>query len=323
MQRDSTICELTFPTAVLAVKLNRKRLVVVLEEQIHIYNISNMKLLLSMDTSPNPSGELSQANLILGVCSLSSLSEECYFVYPSSIRRSPAAPHVPPNVSAVAFSGDVVIYDTIKLKSINVVEAHKSPLSALSLNSQGTMLATASEQGTVIRVFSVPEGARLFQFRRGTYPTQIYSIAFNLASTFLCVSSATETIHLFKLSYERPSPAQRIQSSASAASENSIDAKRSTNSMAGMLRKSSNSLVGAVGGYLPTSFTEMWEPLRDFAFAKLPANGSRSTVAFNGSSSQIIAVTTEGFFFQFDVDLELGGECAVTKQHSLMDAPEE
>lgn len=53
-QRGSTICELTFPTTVLAVRLNRMRLVVVLEDQIYIYDISNMRLLHTIETSPNP-----------------------------------------------------------------------------------------------------------------------------------------------------------------------------------------------------------------------------------------------------------------------------
>jgi autophagy-related protein 18 len=55
-QRQTTICELTFPTSILAVKLNRKRLIVVLEEQIYVYDISNMKLLHTIETSPNPNG---------------------------------------------------------------------------------------------------------------------------------------------------------------------------------------------------------------------------------------------------------------------------
>lgn len=56
LQRQSTICELTFPTTVLAVRMNRKRLVVVLEDQIYLYDISNMKLLYTIETSPNPNG---------------------------------------------------------------------------------------------------------------------------------------------------------------------------------------------------------------------------------------------------------------------------
>ncbi len=56
-QRQSTICELTFPTSVLAVRMNRKRLVVILEDQIYLYDISNMKLLYTIGTSPNPNGK--------------------------------------------------------------------------------------------------------------------------------------------------------------------------------------------------------------------------------------------------------------------------
>ena len=56
MQRQSTICELTFPTMVLAVRMNRMRLVVVLEDLIYVYDMSNIKLLQTIETSPNPHG---------------------------------------------------------------------------------------------------------------------------------------------------------------------------------------------------------------------------------------------------------------------------
>ena len=52
------ICELLFPSSILAVKLNRKTLVIVLEVEIYIYDISNMKLLHVIETPPNPNGEL-------------------------------------------------------------------------------------------------------------------------------------------------------------------------------------------------------------------------------------------------------------------------
>ena len=51
------ICELLFPSSILAVKLNRKTLVIVLEVEIYIYDISNMKLLHVIETPPNPNGE--------------------------------------------------------------------------------------------------------------------------------------------------------------------------------------------------------------------------------------------------------------------------
>lgn len=51
----------------------------------------------------------------------------------------------------------------------------------------------------MIRVFSVPNGDKIHEFRRGSYPAKIYSIAFNAVSSLLCVASDTETVHIFKL----------------------------------------------------------------------------------------------------------------------------
>lgn len=51
----------------------------------------------------------------------------------------------------------------------------------------------------MIRVFSIPDANKVYQFRRGSYPAKIYSMSFNLVSSLLCVSSDTETVHIFKL----------------------------------------------------------------------------------------------------------------------------
>ncbi|KLU83452.1 autophagy-like protein 18, partial [Magnaporthiopsis poae ATCC 64411] len=193
-KRASVICELTFPSAVLAVRLNRKRLAVVLEDEIYLYDISNMSLLFTIATSPNPSA----------ICALSPSSENCYIAYPlpkpredRDDKRPSHAP--PPSTFVPPTSGEVLIFDTLTLKAVNVIEAHRSPLSCVAVNSEGTLLATASETGTIIRVFSVPKGQKLYQFRRGTYPSTIYSMSFNLSSTLLCVSSTSDTVHIFRL----------------------------------------------------------------------------------------------------------------------------
>lgn len=102
-------------------------------------------------------------------------------------------------------SGDVLLFSTRSLTVANVIQAHKAPLSFLSINSTGTLLATSSEKGTVIRVWSVPGAEKLYQFRRGTREAKIYSINFNLVSTLLAVSSAHDTVHIFKLGSRDPS----------------------------------------------------------------------------------------------------------------------
>ncbi|KAJ5945857.1 Autophagy-related protein 18 [Penicillium verhagenii] len=261
-KRQCTICELTFPTTVLAVKLNRKRLVIVLEDQIYLYDIQTMKLLSTIDTSPNPHAPS---------------SDNCYMAYPLP-QKAPATvkqpAHAPPGTTHVSpTTGDVLIFDAEKLEAINVIEAHRSPLACITLNSDGTLLATASDKGTIIRVFSVPDGHKLYQFRRGSMPSRIYSMSFNTTSTLLCVSSSTETIHLFKLAQQGPasdqssahSPVGRNASLGASSfgsgqdeDENAdpdLAARKHNGTLIGMLRRTSQNVGGAVaarvGGYLP------------------------------------------------------------------------
>ncbi|KAL9602523.1 MAG: hypothetical protein Q9219_001818 [cf. Caloplaca sp. 3 TL-2023] len=225
-KRQSTICELTFPTTVLAVRLNRKRLVVVLEDQIYLYDISNMKLLHTIETSPNPNA----------IVALSPSSESCYLAYPLPQKSPPSnltpshAPHAPPTSTHIPpTTGDVLLFDALKLEAINVAEAHRSPLSCISLNNTGTLLATASDKGTIIRVFSVPSAKKLYQFRRGSMPSRIYSMAFNATSTLLCVSSASDTVHIFKLSAPTSQSSATTTSTDTAKRKPSIDNNNTTN----------------------------------------------------------------------------------------------
>ncbi|OCK93062.1 WD40 repeat-like protein [Cenococcum geophilum 1.58] len=347
-KRHSTICELTFPTRVLAVRLNRKRLVVVLEDQIYIYDISNMNMLYTADTSPNPNA----------ICALSPSSDHNYLVYPLPMKAAPTsfAPpsHAPPAANHIApTSGEVLIFDATKMEAVNVVEAHNSPLSCIALNNEGTLLATASEKGTIIRVFSVPDAQKLYQFRRGSIPARIFSMSFNSTSTLLCVSSATETVHIFRLalpnasrsnsisSQVRPSSISRERSTSPSSEgtretseyeESTTDATTSERkplnpTFASMIRRTSQNVgktfAATVGGYLPSAVAEIWEPSRDFAWVKIPKSSTgpssgpiRTVVALSNNGPQVMVVTSEGNFFIFNVDLEKGGEGALVKQFS-------
>ena len=95
------------------------------------------------------------------------------------------------------------------------------------------------------------------------------------------------------------------------------------------------SLTHSVGGYLPNTLTEMWEPSRDFAFLRLPTSGTRCVVALSGYGSlplspylivciddeflrtmpHVMVVSSEGYFYLYSIDLENGGECSLIKQY--------
>ncbi|KAF2248642.1 WD40 repeat-like protein [Trematosphaeria pertusa] len=352
-KRHSTICEMTFRTAILAMRLNRKRLVVVLESELYIYDISNMQMLKTEKTSPNPNA----------ICALSASSENNYLVYPLPTKAAPASfqppSHAPPKSEHIApTSGEVLIYDATKMEAVNVIEAHNSPLSCIALNNDGTLLATASEKGTIIRVFSIPDAQKLYQFRRGSIPARIYSMSFNSTSTLLCVSSATETVHIFRLGTpnagrsnsvsslsNRPSSSSRERSSSRASEETADDYEDSmaessaperkplNPTFASMIRRTSQnvgkSFAATVGGYLPSAVAEIWEPARDFAWVKIPRSPSssstgpvRTVVALSNNGPQVMVVTSEGNYYVFNVDLEKGGEGTLFKQYSLLEPNE-
>ncbi|KAF9521957.1 WD40 repeat-like protein [Crepidotus variabilis] len=350
-KRQSMICELLFPSSILSVKLNRKSLVIVLETEIYIYDISNMRLLHVIETTANPEA----------ICALSPNADSSYLAYPSPV-PSPSSPLASTNTQptqptassssptpsiSTPQSGDVLLFSTRSLTVANVIQAHKSPLSFLSINSTGTLLATSSDKGTVIRVWSVPGAEKLYQFRRGTRETRIYSMNFNSVGSLLAVSSAHDTVHIFKLgrresgekSGERDPGNGSMSSGASISSppesvdgttggldggyEAFIEKKKGGGVGSSLKRKSmqmTKTLTHSMGGYLPNTITEMWEPSRDFAFLRLPTAGARTIVALSGTMPHVMVLSSEGYLYLYNIDLENGGECSLIKQYNLLDS---
>jgi autophagy-related protein 18 len=113
---------------------------VCLEESIYVHNIRDMKVTHTIrDTPANP----------LGLMELTG-DDVSILAYPGA-----------------ADCGHVHLFDVNQLNSIAMIAAHASPLAAIAFDARGTMIATASNKGTVIRVFQIPTGNRLFEFRRG------------------------------------------------------------------------------------------------------------------------------------------------------------
>jgi len=273
-KRNLIICELSFASAILAIKINRKSIVVVLEEFIYVYDIGNMHLLVTIDTCPNPNA----------LCSLSPSPNMCYLAYPAG----------------TTISGDLVVYDAIQMQKVCIISAHKSALSCIQFNSSGKLIATASDKGTVIRVFSSQVGDLLYQFRRGTYPVHIYSISFNLSDTFLSVSSDSETIHIFKLGENDTKQ-----------NEETTNSSRPLALLHGVKHKMSSMLI-------PDAINTIFEPQRDFAYARIPAQskGVKNICAINSNNIVMVALE-DGKFYQYYMDLEQGGECLLSKEFNL------
>uniref|UniRef100_A0A8C5AB81 WD repeat domain phosphoinositide-interacting protein 1 n=1 Tax=Gadus morhua TaxID=8049 RepID=A0A8C5AB81_GADMO len=269
-KKGTEICNYSYSHDILAVRLNRQRLVVCLEESIYIHNIKDMKLLKTLLNTPsNPSG----------LCALSVNHSNSYLAHPGS-----------------ATIGEIVVYDANILSTVTMIPAHDTPLAALAFNAQGTRLASASERGTVIRVFSIPDGQRLFEFRRGMKRyVNISSLSFSPDGQFLCTSSNTETVHIFKLE------------------QLGITGEEASPTWTAYVGK----MFSAASSYLPTGVTGMMSQDRAFATAHLLAMGRRNicTLAVIQKLPRLLVMSADGQLLIYNVDPQEGGECTLAHKH--------
>ncbi|XP_064415059.1 WD repeat domain phosphoinositide-interacting protein 2 isoform X4 [Latimeria chalumnae] len=250
-KKGTEICNYSYSNTILAVKLNRQRLIVCLEESLYIHNIRDMKVLHTIrDTPPNPTG----------LCALSINNDNCYLAYPGS-----------------ATIGEVQVFDTINL-------------------------------GTVIRVFSIPEGQKLFEFRRGVKRcVSICSLAFSMDGMFLSASSNTETVHIFKLETvkEKPLPSHSL----------SHRPQEEPTTWTGYFGK----VLMASTSYLPSQVTEMFNQGRAFATVRLPFCGHKNicALAIVQKIPRLLVAAADGYLYMYNLDPQEGGECTLMKQHKL------
>ncbi|GMM54776.1 phosphoinositide binding protein [Maudiozyma humilis] len=105
-----------------------------------------------------------------------------------------------PEEQEVIKAGDIVLYDMSLMRPLAVIDAHQHALRTVALSSDGSLVATASRTGTIIRVFSTSTGhAMVRQFRRGSYRCRILRLQFSDDNRFLVVTSTSRTVHVFRV----------------------------------------------------------------------------------------------------------------------------
>ena len=114
-------------------------------------------------------------------------------------------------VAAISYDKDIFIMLTlsdesgyVRMKNFNTEEAknaqmHENPIYILAIDFSGHYGASASAQGTIIRVFECARLEPLYELRRGTSPALISSIAFSPEQNYLLVTSNKSTVHVWKL----------------------------------------------------------------------------------------------------------------------------
>jgi len=249
------IAELSFRTDVKAVRLKADKIVVVVENKIYIYNFSDIKLIDSIETAKNPRG-------------LFSLNND-----PQTTVLACLAKEV----------GHVAI-QTYDAKNLITFKAHQSQIGSLELDHTGKRVATASEKGTVIRIFDSETGTLLTELRRGSEYAQIFSLAFDVNSKWLACSSDTCTVHIFSLN------ANKKEGTAAGDENSQVSAKNA---------KSKFSFLKGFSNY----FDSQW------SFAQFKVLDHKTRIAFDPEGTSFYIIGFDGNFYKVNFDPLTGGEC--------------
>eukprot|EP01041_Mallomonas_annulata_P005572 gene5572-11221_t len=295
------IGELMFKTEVKAVRLRRDRVVVVLQNKVYVYRFSDLKLLDQINTSPNTRGL---------VC------------------MSPDAGHTVLACPGLAKGSiRVELYD---IKKATLIKAHDSELGQIALNSDGSRVASASDKGTLVRVWDCLSGEPLRELRRGMDRAEVYCLVFSPCSLFLAASSDKGTIHIFSLAQTTTStvsmsPATNTGTGTGGVT-NSTQGNASTNN--GVVDRSTSahprqdveagdgsaagggvnlrSGLAFVKGLLPPALVPRYFD-SEWSFAQVRGVEGKSICAFDMDAPKMIILTSEGAFMT--VSFEGGGEC--------------
>ncbi|CAG8563447.1 5003_t:CDS:2 [Diversispora eburnea] len=280
--KNKGLSELEFRSEVKNVKLRRDRIVVILSNKVFVY---------VFEAQPRKIHTFETIDNEKGIVALSSLPEHAILAFPgrqkghiqivdlnslhaiTAVSNQQQHPVIDrrPSLSKIKSSNSGST--TVMTTNVSIIPAHTGKLSCLAVNADGSKCASASEKGTLIRVFDTSSGKLLNELRRGVDRAEIYSIAFSQDSKRLCVSSDKGTVHIFNLD----------------------------SSMDNGLSQSPNN-----GGpyYGEIYFSSEWS----FAQFKLMTD-CRCICGFGQDRNSVIVICADGSVYKFTFDPQKGGDC--------------
>ena len=243
-----------------------------IKDKIHIYDLKDTRILESLFVKNNQLGRvvLSPNN-----------SDNCYLVYTDSITK-----------------GTVKVYDAWNLRQATSFDAHQSPILKMNMNYQGSKLVTTSCKGTIIRVFSLPKGQKLYTFKRGMANCMIYSLSFSRQGNFILLSSENGTLHAFQL----PQKEDEIEQDDSIAEDDDLDAS-DFSIVKGDAKECSVCNIGSwIQACFPIDYNELVSSKKSDYRLTSEEFATPNVICMDRNETSIIMFMKKGQFKMFNID---------------------
>ena len=175
-KQNNVISEIKFFSNIKNVKLKKNKIFCILENNIYVFDLDTLENTEIIPTRLNPKG-------LFGI---------------NNNEDKTVIAYLPKLNDKNILKGSIIIknYDKGKAREIN---AHDDLISCISLNNDGTLLATSNEKGIIIRIHSCLNGDLLSQFKRGMEKVEINYICFDNLNNYLAATSDKGTIHIWSL----------------------------------------------------------------------------------------------------------------------------
>jgi len=269
-RQSQTIAELTFRSAVKSVRLRKDLVVVVLTNKVYVYAFRTLKLLDTIETTSNAKG----------LCCVSWSEEQALLVCPGMQQGRALVVRYPPGLEN--------LQPPVARERTTILAAHESSIAAMSMDYSGTLLATASDKGTIVRVYDTATGTRLQELRRGADRAEIHSLAFSPDGDWLAVSSDKGTVHIFAIGRQQPT----LGSSGSGA----------LGTDAGAAAGNAKSSLLRLSRVLPAYFSSEW------SLAQFRVPDYRCIAAFGADPHTVVIICANGSYYKARFDPVRGGE---------------
>lgn len=285
------------------------------EQRIYVFSFQSFKNIDTIDTFENPKG-------LVGI-------------------------NQDPNTTVIAYPDQSKGYVRVKCydKSVsNFINAHESAISYIALNNDGSILATSSDKGTLIRLFHTHTGKFLQELRRGKDKVDMHFICFEPTSKLLAATSDKGTIHVWSLIPVLKKIKEEIETGNGNANtitnDKKIDSKKDIDQLS-----IENYTVDNINGKnkeddvviinpeqytnkeetsdIPQNHSSIFKSLpnfltggffkSDWSFSQLRLNEPNAICSFS-TGTKFVAITLNGNYYQTTIDLKKGGECSIAAQ---------
>ena len=282
-QQGKQICELRFKTLIKNVKLKKDIIIVICQNKIYAYKLNSLELLSEpLETYDNPKG----------IIALSTIENKTIIAYPFYRTQ-----------------GYIQIKSFEEKFNYLIINAHDSKISFLAMNKIGTLLASCSEKGTLIRIFKIDNGEFIQELRRGSDHAIINSLSFDPQSNFIVCNSNKKTIHIFSLRTSNKYFKDNKKENEKEKEKDEFYKKKYNDEEP----KNPKSILGTLGKLF--KFKD-WYFNSEWSFAQYRINDIYSICHF-GTNKTIIVITNNGKYYQAMFDPSLGGECIPIKNITL------